>query len=62
MATFRSRMRKSYIFSNSELAILEIRKTGSKKDPCGIFSRKVKPKIKEILEFCKVKKALEKLI
>jgi len=38
------------IFSNSELEALERRKNGVLSDSSGIFSARIKPKIKEILE------------
>jgi hypothetical protein len=42
-------MRESKIFTNVELKYLEKRKAGSKEDKTGLFSARIKPKIKELL-------------
>lgn len=44
-------MRKSKIFGNKELELLEARIKGSHKDPTGVFNRLVKPKVTELLEW-----------
>lgn len=54
--------RKSKIFSNLEIEALEERLKGSRKDPFSIYGCRVKPKIKELLEWFKRKKELERLI
>ena len=43
-------MRKSRLFGDKELALLEQRIKGSKKDKTGLWSRKVKPKVKELVD------------
>ena len=55
-------MKQSKIFTQAELTALNQRIKGSKKDPTGIFSRRVKPKILEILSWFKRRKELEKVI
>lgn len=52
----------SKIFTPSELKALEERIKGNKYDPYGIYAARVKPKILELLEWCKKKKLLEKLV
>ena len=44
------KMRKSKLFGNKELALLEERIKGDKKDPTGLWSNKVKPKVKELVD------------
>jgi hypothetical protein len=41
---------RSRIFSNGELDEMERRKAGDKSDKYGIFSSRLKPRIKELLE------------
>ncbi len=56
-------MRKSKLFGNKELTTLEKRIKGNKKDPTGLWSRKVKPKVTEIVEdWIPRKKELKKTI
>lgn len=56
-------MRKSKIFGNRELELLEERTKGSKKDPTGQWSSKAKPKVKELVNiWIPRKEELEKLI
>ena len=55
--------RKSKIFGNKELKLLEKRIKGDKTDPTGLWSRKAKPKVTEIVEdWIPRKKDLESLI
>lgn len=55
-------MDKSMIFTEAEQDALNKRLNGSKADPTGIYSARVKPKIKELLEvWFPKKKELEKL-
>lgn len=42
-------MRLSKIFTNGELRAIELREQGDKCDKTGVFSRRVRPKINEIL-------------
>lgn len=42
--------RKSAIFGNKELKLLEARINGSRDDPTGHFSRLVRPKVEEMLQ------------
>ena len=55
-------MRKSKLFGEKELELLEARIKGNKKDPTGLWSRKVKPKVKEIVEWKPRINQLKKLI
>ncbi len=56
-------MRKSRIFANKELEILEKRIAGGKCDTTGAWSRNIKPKIREILhEWLRRKPELEKAL
>ncbi len=58
-------MRKSIIFTNKELDIMEDRKNevkGIKADPHGTFASRIKPKIMEILSWFSKRKMLKKLI
>ena len=56
-------MRKSKIFGNKELELVEERIKGSKKDPNGLWANKVKPKVTEIVEvWTPRKKELKKTI
>ena len=56
-------MRKSKLFGNKELQTLEKRVKGDKKDPTGLWSRKVKPKVTELVEdWIPRKKELKKSI
>lgn len=53
----------SKIFTTGELAELERREKGNKADKQGLFSSRIKPKIKELLQVWFPKKTmLEKLI
>jgi hypothetical protein len=53
----------SKIFTDAEIESLNKRLSGSKSDKTGIFSARVKPKIKEILEdWIPKKKILKKLV
>lgn len=53
--------RKSRIFTNAELIMIDQRAQGSKKDPCGLWAGRIKPKIKELLELnlAELKKLIE---
>jgi len=54
---------QSKIFTEAELKALEKRIKGNKKDKTGIYSKRVKPKIIEILEvWFKKKKELKKTL
>ena len=53
---------QSRIFTKYELKSLNERFKGSRKDPYGTFASRVKPKIKELLEWFKLRKKLEKLV
>ena len=53
---------KFTIFTIAEYQSLMNRLNGSKKDKSGIYSARVKPKIKEMLEWFSKKEELEKLI
>lgn len=53
---------KSTIFTKAELKEIEKRKKGDKTDKTGIFSARVKPKIKELLKWFDKRKELKKLI
>lgn len=56
-------MRKSKLFGNKELNLLEKRIKGDKKDPTGLWSRKVKPKVTELVkDWIPRKKELKKAI
>ena len=56
-------MRQSKLFGEKELILLEKRLKGDKKDPTGLWSRKVKPKVTEIVnEWMPRKKQLEKVV
>jgi len=46
-------MNSSKIFTTAELKALNDRLEGKKADPTGIYSSRVKPKLKEILEWNK---------
>ncbi len=43
-------MRQSKLFGEKELVLLENRIEGDKKDPTGLWSRKVKPKVIEMVD------------
>ena len=43
-------MRQSKLFGEKELLLLEKRFEGDKKDPTGLWSRKVKPKVIEMVK------------
>ena len=43
-------MRQSKLFGEKELVLLENRIEGDKKDPTGLWSRKVKPKVIELVD------------
>lgn len=54
---------KSLIFTDAEMEAIERRKQGDKTDRTGIFFGRIKPKIKELLNFWfSEKKILQKLI
>lgn len=56
-------MRKSKIFGDKELSLLESRIKGDKKDPTGLWSRKVKPKVIELVDvWIQRKKELKKAV
>lgn len=56
-------MRKSKIFGEKELKLLEKRIKGDKKDPTGLWSRKIKPKVAELVnDWIPRKKELKKTI
>lgn len=56
-------MRKSKLFGEKELKLLEKRIKGDKKDKTGLWSRKVKPKVTELVEdWIPRKKELKKTI
>ena len=56
-------MRQSKLFGEKELILLEKRIKGDKKDPTGLWSRKVKPKVAEILsQWLPRKNQLKKII
>ena len=56
-------MRKSKLFGDKELSLLEKRIKGDKKDPTGLWARKVKPKVTELVEvWTPRKKELKKTI
>ncbi len=55
--------KKSYIFSDYELKVLNQRLKGDKTDRTGVFLTRIKPKIKELFEvWCDRKKELKELI
>jgi len=57
--------RKSIIFTNKELDIMEKRRNevkGIRSDPHGTFASRIKPKIIEILSWFSKRKLLRKLI
>ena len=41
--------RSSFILTNKELEIIQNRLKGNMSDPTGVFSRRIRPKLKEIL-------------
>ena len=56
-------MRKSKLFGDKELSLLEKRIKGDKKDPTGLWARKVKPKVTELVnDWIPRKKDLKKTI
>ena len=55
-------MRKSKLFGERELELLEQRIKGNKKDTTGLWARKVKPKVIELLDWMPRKKELKKSI
>jgi len=56
--------RVSIIFTNKELEIIKKRLSGDLSDPTGVFSRRIRPKLKEILAWNTpgMKKQLKKLL
>jgi len=57
------KMRQSKLFGEKELILLEKRIKGDKKDPTGLWSRKVKPKVTEIVnQWLPRKTQLEKVV
>ena len=55
-------MRKSKLFGKRELEILEERLKGSKEDPTGLWSRKIRPKVDELLSWFDRRKELKKVV
>ena len=56
-------MRQSKLFGEKELILLERRIEGDKKDPTGLWSRKVKPKVVEIVtEWMPRRRELRKIV
>ena len=56
-------MRQSKLFGEKELILLEKRIDGDKKDPTGLWSRKVKPKVIEMVdEWMPRRKQLKKVV
>jgi len=55
-------MRKSIIFTDKELEMMEARRQGSRKDTTGHFASRIKPKIMEILSWFNSRKMLKMLI
>lgn len=55
-------MKESKLFTRAENKILQERIKGSRKDPHGIYAGRVKPKLKEILEWIKKADILSKLL
>ncbi len=55
-------MRKSRIFTNKELEVIDERNKGNKSDPTGLFSARIKPKIIELLDWFSKRKMLMNLI
>jgi len=56
-------MRHSKLFGEKELILLEKRLKGDKKDPTGLWARKVKPKVIELVnEWIPRQKQLNKII
>lgn len=54
---------ESKIFTHTEMVVIDNRMKGIKSDPTGIFSGRIKPKIKEILDvWFKKKDELESLL
>ena len=53
---------QSKIFTQAEVKELNKRLKGNRKDPTGIFSHRIKPKILELFVWFKRKKELEKVI
>jgi len=57
------KMRQSKLFGEKELILLEKRIEGNKKDPTGLWSRKVKPKVIEMVnEWMPRRKQLKKVV
>ena len=54
--------RKSIIFTDKELDMIEDRKKGIRADPYGIYCNRIKPKIIEILSWFSKRKMLKMLI
>jgi len=56
-------MRRSKLFGEKELILLEKRLQGDKKDPTGLWARKVKPKVIEIVnQWTPRQKQLKKML
>lgn len=53
---------ESKIFTEAELKALDKRIAGNKKDPTGIYANRVKPKLVEILEWCKKARIIRRLL
>ncbi|MFC1676153.1 hypothetical protein ACFL3G_03970 [Planctomycetota bacterium] len=57
------KMRQSKLFGEKELILLEKRIDGNKKDPTGLWSRKVKPKVIEMVnEWMPRRRQLKKVV
>jgi hypothetical protein len=57
------KMRQSKLFGEKELILLERRIDGDKKDPTGLWSRKVKPKVIEMVnEWMPRRRQLKKVV
>lgn len=54
--------RKDKIFGDGELELLEKRIKGDKSDPNGLWARKVKPKVIDLLKWFKRRRELRKLV
>lgn len=57
------KMRQSKLFGEKELLLLKRRIDGDKKDPTGLWSRKVKPKVLEMVnEWMPRRRELRKIV
>ncbi|MDP2684952.1 MAG: hypothetical protein Q8P20_08015 [bacterium] len=55
-------MNKSLIFTQAETEAYNRRLKGDRKDPTGIFSGRVKPKILELLDWFRRKNEMKKIL